>query len=84
MSGSPIPVVDEGNVLPAADDDVIKDPDTDEFADFAEPAGDLDVLLAGCRIAAGMIVEEDDGGGAVADDLSVNVAWLCCRCSYVT
>jgi hypothetical protein len=36
MSGSSIPIVDEGNVLPAADDDVVEDPNADEFADFAE------------------------------------------------
>ena len=48
----------------------------DELADFAQPAGDLDVFLEGRGIAAGMVVNKKDGGGAVAYHLSVDVAGM--------
>jgi len=52
---------------------VVEDPDTDKVADFAEAAGDLDVFLRGRGVTGWVVVNECDGGGAVADDLSVNV-----------
>src|ERR1700687_147529 len=66
-------LVHERNVAPTAYDDVIENTDADELADFAEAARDLQVFLARRGVRAWMIVHEDDGGGAVADHLSVNV-----------
>jgi hypothetical protein len=78
----PVTVIDEGDVAPAADDDVIESADPHDLADVGEAAGDLQVFLAGGRIAARMVVL-CDGGGAVTDHLRVNVARLCCGRSYV-
>ncbi len=48
----PVPVVHEAHVAAAADDDVVEDADADEVADFAQAAGDLQVLLRWCRVTA--------------------------------
>lgn len=41
------------------DDDVVMDIDPQPFARLDNLAGDLDVLLAGLRVAAGMVVDKD-------------------------
>jgi 7-keto-8-aminopelargonate synthetase-like enzyme len=48
----------EAVVAFVADDDMIEHSDPHDLANFFEPAGDLDVFLAGCGIAAGVIVNE--------------------------
>jgi soluble lytic murein transglycosylase len=66
--GLPIPVVDETHVTSLADDDVVEHPHSNQIGDLAQPAGQLDVFLAGGRIAARVIVNEDYGGRRLADD----------------
>lgn len=41
---SPVPVVDEGDVASLADDDVVEHLHADQLPDFAEAAGDLEIL----------------------------------------
>lgn len=44
-----------------ADDDMVVDADAQPFAGLDDLAGDLDILLAGRRIARRMIVHQDQG-----------------------
>jgi hypothetical protein len=50
-------------VLTATDDQVIEDPDVEKRQRLLQALGDLAVGLAGLRVPARMIVEEDDGDG---------------------
>src|SRR5262249_7442970 len=51
----------------AADDDVVKDFNLEQLAGADEIAGDFDVGFAGSGVAAGMVVDEHDGGGVGCD-----------------
>ena len=46
-----------------ANDDVIADGDAEKLASADESTRELDVVDARCRVAAGVIVGDDDGGG---------------------
>ena len=50
-----------------ADDDVVADGDAADVASLDEFAGDLFVGVAGLADAGGVVVDEDDGGGAGED-----------------
>jgi hypothetical protein len=56
---------------------MVEDADADDIAHFAETAGDLQVLLRWRRVAARVVVDEDDRGGGVAHDLAEDVARRC-------
>ncbi|KHM90560.1 hypothetical protein OR60_20770 [Xanthomonas vesicatoria] len=47
-------------MLPAADNQVVNDPNVQEAQCFLQALGDLAVGLAGLRVPARMVVEEDD------------------------
>lgn len=57
-----------------ADHHVIKNAYAHDIADFFEPPGDIDVLWTGRRIAARMIMDEDNGGGGIANHRVINLA----------
>lgn len=56
------------------DNDVVVDGDVEHLADSNEPLGDLDVFWAGVRVAAGVVVRDDDARrtrpNRLAEDLS--------------
>ena len=53
--------------LVAGDDDVVDDGDSDDLSGLFQSLGDTDVLIAGCWIAAGMVVNDKDAVGGIAD-----------------
>jgi len=53
---------------------MVEDTHSHHLAGLTEPAGDLNVLLARGRIAAGMIVHENDRDGREPDHLGEDVA----------
>ena len=57
-----------------ADHHVIKNTYTHYIADFFEPSGDIDVLRTRRGIAAWMIMDEDNGGGGIANHRVINFA----------
>ena len=61
------PLVGEADVAAVADDDVVEDADAHQFADLAEALRDRDVLGARRRVAARVVVHQNDGGGAFLD-----------------
>ncbi len=66
-------------MLVAADDQVVEDSDIKEAQRLLQPLRDLAVGVAGLRVAARMVVEEDDGGrveiqGSLGDDSAVDFA----------
>ena len=58
----------------AAEDDMVKDLDADDFAGFDELAGGGDVLGGGGGVAGGVVVGDDDGGGGQADGFAEDFA----------
>jgi len=66
-------------VLPATDDQVVENPDIEEAKCLLQALGDLAVGLAGLRVPARMVVEQDDGDsvevqGTLGDDSVVDFA----------
>lgn len=57
-----------------ADHHVIKNTYAHYIADFFEPSGDIDVLWTRRGIAARMIMDEDNGGGGIANHRVINLA----------
>ena len=49
----------------SANHQVIKNPDIDQRQRVLQPLGDGNIILGGFRIAAGVVVSKDDGGGIV-------------------
>lgn len=67
----PVTVVYEAHVAALSDDHVVEDGDADDFADFSKTPGDLQVLPGRRRVAGRIVVDEDDRGGGVANDLRI-------------
>lgn len=66
-------------MLPAADNQVVNDPNVQEAQCFLQALGDLAVSLAGLRVPARMVVEEDDSDrvelqGKLGDDPRMDFA----------
>lgn len=59
-----------------SDDDVVNDGDSDDFGGLFQSLGDTDVLIAGRRIAAGMVVNDQDTVGGVADGRAEDFAGM--------
>lgn len=55
----------QAGVLTPADDQVVEDPDVEKCQHLLQALGDLAVGFALLRIAAWVIVEEDDGYGII-------------------
>lgn len=49
------------------DDDVVDDRDSNDLGGLFQAFGDTDVLIAGRGIAAGMVVDDEDTVGSIAD-----------------
>lgn len=69
-------------MLPATDDQVVEDSDVEEAQRLLQALGDLAVGVAGLRVPARVVVEEDDGDGvevegALGDDSVVDFACVC-------
>lgn len=47
-----------------------------QFAGVLQSAGDLPVFPAGCGIAGGMVVDEDDRGGGFPDGGTEHFPWV--------
>ena len=60
-------LVCKAKIATAANDDVVQTPNAHNLAHFAQPARDLQILIARCRITAGVVVDEDQPGGHVGD-----------------
>jgi len=71
--GSPIPIIDKAHVAPLPDHDMVEDTHPHQLTDLTQAARDFNILLARRRVAARMIVDEDDGGGRFADHRSEDV-----------
>ena len=69
----PEPLGDRAKAL-TADDDVIEDRDADERADLAQPAREIEILLARRGIARRMVVHDDGGGGGHAHERPEHLA----------
>ena len=54
----------EGYEAVVADDDVVEELDAEELAALVKALGDAAVFRAGRGVAAGMVVGDDDSGGA--------------------
>lgn len=66
-------------MLPATDDQVVEDSDVEEAQRLLQALGDLAVGVAGLRVPARVVVEEDDGDGvevegALGDDSGMDFA----------
>lgn len=66
-------------MLVAADDQVVQHPDVEEAQRLLQALGDLAVGVAGLRVSARMVVEQDNGGsveveGSLGDDSTVDFA----------
>jgi len=57
----------------AADDDVILKEEAHRLGGLPEPTREAAVGIAGCGIAAGMVVDEDEGVGVVSERLLEDV-----------
>ena len=74
-----------------ADDDMVVDADAQPFAGLDDLAGDLDILLAGRRIARRMIVHHSKGSHKklIFDDISTHrwelepLIGVCLQCPIV-
>ena len=60
-------LISKAKVTTAANDDVIQAPNTHNLSPFTQPARDLDVLVTGCRIAARVVMDEDQPSGHVGN-----------------
>src|SRR6516162_1197343 len=74
--GSPRPGIDEAIVPSVAEDDVIEDADTDELTRIAEALGELDVLCARRRVAARVIVSQEQRSGVAGDCRLEDLSWV--------
>ena len=70
-------------VATIANDDVIEHLHAEQRAGINEATRQLNVVRAGGRIAAGMIVRQDDRRGVCEQRHLEHLAWLCCGRSYV-
>ena len=61
-------------MVPLRDDDVIDNAKTENLGGFGQLGLQAEVGLAGLRVAAGVVVDEDDAGGAVGDHVCENFA----------
>lgn len=59
--------------LAVADDDVVEHRHAHQFARLFQTAGDLPVFPARRRVAGRMVVDQDDGGGGVANRRAENL-----------
>src|SRR5258708_23657386 len=59
-----------------ADDHMVEQLDVDGLGRVADLAGHLHVGGAGRRVAAGVVVDADDGRGALPDGLAEDLAWV--------
>src|SRR4030095_9385896 len=66
------PFIAEAEVAIVTDHDVVEDAHSHDIADFFEAFGDIDVLGARRRIAAWMVVDEDNRRGGFPNDRIVN------------
>jgi hypothetical protein len=57
-----------------ADHDVVQNSYAHDIADFFEPSGDVDVLRTRRGVAARMIMDENNGGGGIANHRVINFA----------
>ncbi len=57
-----------------ADDDVVVDRDAQVPGGLDDVAGELDILAARLRIAARMVVDDDDRGGVIIQGAADNLA----------
>src|ERR1043166_3118335 len=60
----------------AGDEDVIKDPDTEQLTGLDEALGDGEILVARLRVTGGMVVNEDDRGGRGGEGRVEYFAWM--------
>ena len=66
----------EGDEAVVAEDDVVQQFDAEDLAGFRQPLRDAAIFGAGGRVAAGMVVGDDDGGGAGDDRIFVHKSIL--------
>ena len=70
-------------MLAVSQDHVVEDSNAEQLADLAQALGELDVLARGRRIAAGVIVRQNDRCRRQEHGRTENFTRLCCRSIYV-
>ena len=66
----------EGNTLTIANDQVIENTNIHQGQGLLEALGDAQIGLAGLGDPGGMVVGEDDGGGAEFEGASYHLPWV--------
>ena len=55
-------LIDKAKVSVGANNNMVQGPYSDDFAHFDQSPGNLDVLLTGSGVTAGMVVNEENSG----------------------
>ena len=69
-------VFQKTEVSSPVEDDVVQQLDAYDFTSRFELGGDVDVAWRWLKAAAGVVVGHDDGGGAVAEGIGEDFAWM--------
>ena len=80
---SPRSGIGEAVVLAVSEDHVVEDSNAEQLSGVAQALRELDVLCARGRIAAGVIVRENDRCRRQEHGRTENFTRLCCRQTYV-
>jgi hypothetical protein len=59
-----------------ADDDMVGYPNPEDVSDLPKSFGYLDILVAGSKVPAWMVVHQDDGRCVAQNGLRKNFAWM--------
>src|SRR5688500_16971925 len=60
--------------LPVAQDHVVEEPDAEQFRTGTQPVREPSIRVAGSRVAAGMVVHQNEGVGAVEKSRTKDLA----------
>jgi hypothetical protein len=66
-------LIDKAKVSVGANNNMVQGPYSDDFAHFDQSPGNLDVLLTGSGVTAGMVVNEENSGSRFPNRRTVDL-----------